>query len=141
MSIVAGQKETVGLWLLEHIPEVTDLPGGYEAIGVARGPDLVGACLYTDYRPCMGGGNVMMYAAGHNWLSRRVIGVLLGYPFKQLRCHRITVTVRRANRPSRRLIEKLGFVLEGKIRRGLNTREDLMLYGLLRDECRWELEG
>lgn len=115
------------------------MPGGYEAIGVARGGTLVGACLYTEYRPCAGGGNIIMWAAGHNWISRKVIGVMLGYPFGKLNCHRITALVRRGNRPSRTLLEKLGFVQEGKIRRGYNTREDTILYGMLRAECGWEL--
>jgi len=141
LSIDRDHKEAVGLWLLKHIPEVTDLPGGYYAIGVARGDALVGACLYTDYRPCPGGGNIMMYAAGHGWLSRRVIAVMLGHPFKRLNCHRITVTIRRGNKASRKLVEDLGFVLEGKVRRGFNLREDMTIYGLLRDECRWALEG
>lgn len=133
-------KDVVGLWLIEQIPDITDLPGGYEAIGVARGDKLVGGCLYSDYRPCPGGGNIFMWAAGHSWISRKVIAVMLGYPFIRLNCHRITATIRRGNRTSRKMVEDLGFVLEGKVRRGYSPREDMMVYGLLREECGWELQ-
>lgn len=119
---------------------MTELPGGYYAIGVTRGAEIVGACLYTDYRPCAGGGNILMYAAGHNWISRRVIAAMFGHPFNRLNCHRVTALIRRRNKASRTMVEKLGFQLEGKIRRGFSTREDMMCYGLLREECAWELE-
>ncbi len=139
LTVVAGPelREDVALWILDKIKYVTDLPGGYEAIGVARDDKLVGGCLYTEYRPCPGGGNIAMWAAGHGWLSRRTIRAMLGYPFRELNCHRVTVTIPRGNRPSRKLVKDLGFVEEGKIRRGHSTTQDLMVYGLLRDEQKW----
>ena len=144
LTIVAGtreMRETVALWLLKRVEYIQELPGGYEAIGVARGTNLVGACLFTDYRPCPGGGSLTMWAAGHGWISRRIIREMLGYPFnpkpRGLGCHRITALIGRANKPSRKMVEDLGFVQEGKIRRGLSTTADLMVYGLLREECRW----
>lgn len=141
LRIVAGQRERVGLWMLERIGGLTQTPGGYEAIGVARGDRLVGGCLYTEYRPCKDGGNIIMFAAGHNWLSRGVIRELLGYPFRQrpygLNCHRVTVTIARSNRVSRKLVSDLGFREEGKVRRGYDVKQDLMIYGLLRDEQKW----
>src|SRR5690348_8284107 len=90
LRILGGERELVGLWMLKQLPEMTNLPGGYEAIGVVRGTTLVGGCLYTHFMPCVGGGaSIQMWAVGNNWLSRRTIGVLLGYPFRQLKCHRI----------------------------------------------------
>lgn len=136
-DIVAGQKEAVALWMLAKLPGLTELPGGFEAIGVARDGVLVGGCIYTDYRPCPGGGNVVIWAAGHGWLSRRVIDVMLGYPFRQLNCHRITAMTAKGNKPSRRLLEKLGFREEGKIRRGFDVRQDMLIFGMLRDEQGW----
>lgn len=138
LSIVGGQRELVGLWLLERLPEVTNLPGGYEAIGVARGGQLVGGCLYTDFSPCVGGGaDVRMWAAGHNWISRKVIRVMLGYPFDQLKCHRVTAVTAKKNRACRTMLEDLGFRLEGVARQGFGLKADAMIYGLLRSEYRW----
>lgn len=139
LSIVGGQREAVALWMLPHLGDVVELPGGYEAIGVARGGRLVGGCLYSNYVPCHGGGgNIQIWAVGETgWVSRRVIRVMLGYPFDQLQCHRITALAKKSNRASRALLEGLGFVVEGKIRRGFDMRNDMMVYGLLRAECRW----
>lgn len=125
--------------MLEQLPDVTDLPGGYYAIGVERNGVLIGGCLYSDYRPCPGGGNVVMWACGKTgWISRRVIAAMFSHPFVTLNCHRVTVMIRRGNKASRKLVEGLGFVQEGKIRRGYNTREDTIIFGLLRDEFAWE---
>lgn len=137
LDIVVGQKEQVALWMLDRLPFITDLPVWYDAIGVARDGQFVGGCLYSEYRPCAGGGQLQMWAAGHNWLSRRVIETMLGFPFNVIGCHRVTAMTAKGNKPSRALLERLGFVEEGKLRRGFDTRQDLILYGLLRSECGW----
>lgn len=137
MRIVEGADEAVGLFVLRHIPDIAALPGGYAAVGIARGEALVGGGICTNYVPCKGGGEIQIWAAGRDWLSRRTIGVLLGYPFGQLGCHRITAIVAKRNRPSRRLVEGLGFKLEGVARDGLRPGADACIYGLLKRECRW----
>ncbi len=137
LRILGGQRELVGLWMLKQLPGVMDLPGSYEAIGVVRGTQLVGGCLYTEYWPCKGGGDVKMWAVGHNWLSRRIIKVMLDYAFVHNRCHRITSITRRKNKASRQLVERLGFKLEGVARKGCGLNEDAMIYGLLKEENRW----
>lgn len=140
LRIVAGQTERVAEYILSRLPEVAELPGGYEAIGVVRGDDLVGGMLYTNWIPCRGGGDVRMWAAGEpGWLSRRVIAVMFGYPFVQLGCHRMTLLIDRTNKVSRSISEKLGFRLEGVVREGLGPGEDMMIYGLLRRELRWSV--
>ena len=127
--------------MLEKIPHCTQLPGGYEALGVidAQG-DLVGGCLYTNFRPAPDrqGGDIEMWAVGNGrWLDRGVMQELFGYPFNQLGCHRVTCITRRKGRDARRLLEKLGFRLEGVVRQGLKPHGDAMVYGLLKHECRW----
>ncbi len=138
LAIVGGEKELVGRWLLERLPEVTALPGGYEAIGVARGDLLVGGCLFTDYTPApYGGASIQVWCAGHDWISRKTIRVMLGYPFRQLNCHRITALTAKKNRACRSMMEGLGFRLEGLVRAGYGPGRDACLYGLLRNQQKW----
>ncbi len=143
LRIVEGYDQEVGLWLLDRLPEVTDLPGGFTAAGVARGHELVGGCLFTDYHPCPGGGVIQMWAAGDpGWVSRRVVRTMLGYPLNQLKCHRITALTAKSNKPSRRLLEGLGFALEGVARQGFGPRRHACIYGLLKDEAaKWITRG
>lgn len=116
---------------------MTALPGGYEALGVERDGEIVGGALYSNFTQCPGGGDIMMWAAGHGWLSRRIVREFLGYPFR-IGCHRITVLIAKGNKPSRTLVEKLGFKLEGVAREGFSPRQHACIYGLLRREAaRW----
>lgn len=141
LEIIAGRDEEVAAWLLERLPDMLNLGAGYSAIGVARDGALTGGALYTNYRPCLGGGNIEVSCAGHGWLSRRVIGILLGYPFDQLGCHRLTSFVRKKNKPSRRLLEGLGFKLEGVHPDGFGPRTgDSLSYGLLKRDNRWAIK-
>lgn len=137
LDLIEGQKQAIGLWLLDRLPDVARLPGGYEAFGFARGAAIAGAVLYTNYVPYPDGGTIEIWAAGRDWLSRRVLRVIFGYPFDQIGCHRMTALVGRRNRESRTLVEGLGFRLEGVARGGFGPGRDTMIYGMLRRECRW----
>lgn len=129
--------------MLARLPEVNELPGGYEAIGIVRDGRLIAGLLYTNWIPCRGGGgNVHMWAVGEpGWMSKRSIAWMFAYPFLQLGCHRMTVTIDKRNRVARRITEKLGFKLEGVIREGLGPGKDMTVYGLLRSESRWSVSN
>ena len=64
------------------------------------------------------------------------MGFVCAYPFVQLDCQRATVIVRKKNKRSRKFVEWLGFRQEGCCRRGFKD-DDAIIYGLLREECRW----
>ena len=131
-------REAVGLWMISKIRDLTDLPGGYMAIGVVRDGKIIGGCLYTDYHPCEDGGNIQIWTAGEgNWLSRRVIRVMFAYPFEDLGCHKINAIIAKPNKKSRRLCEGLGFKLEGVSRKGINAKTDACIYGLLKTEFKY----
>lgn len=113
------------------------LPGGYVAIGFSRGSEIVGAVIFTDWRPVPGGGSIHIWAAGHNWISRRTLKAIFDYPFNQLGCHRVHTFIAKQNRTSRKLAEGVGFKFEGVGRKLINTHLDAMIYSILKDECRW----
>lgn len=135
LTIVRGQDETVALWVVSRLPEVTSLPGGYAAIGAARDRRLVGGVVFTFYRPSPGGGDVQIWAAGDSgWVSRRTILAMVGWPFEELKCHRVTAYAAKRNRDSRRLLESLGFRVEGNLREGVQPGRDAIMYGMLASE-------
>lgn len=134
LQIVTDQQEAIGLWLVEHIPDMTNIPGGYFCLGVVKDGALCGAALYTNYRPVKNGGDIEVFCAGHGWLSRRVIRTIFAHAFSVLGCNRMTAVVRKSNKPSRRLLEGLGFSLEGRLREGFGPRQHSCVYGLLREE-------
>ena len=77
----------------------------------------------------------MSCAGEPGWLSRGNIAGFLWYPFEQLGVRRVTVLVHRKNKVSRRFVERIGWKLEGVLRKAAEDGRDLMVYGLLREEA------
>ena len=69
--------------------------------------------------------------------AREAVGLVLRYYFQERRYQKVNVEVFSFNEPSMRLHERLGFTLEGRLRRMIYTRGqffDLLNYGLTREE-------
>jgi RimJ/RimL family protein N-acetyltransferase len=140
--ILAGQRERVRDYICSRIRDIYARPEqDYEAIGVVgRGGELIGGVMYTNYHEIAPGEHdVWLTAAGEpGWLTRGNIRVLIGYPFIQLKCIRLTSVIAKANSEARSLNERLGFQLEGKIRNGRGTGKHCLVYGLLKaDAEKW----
>lgn len=70
---------------------------------------------------------------------REALSYLLPWGFEHLNLHRVEAQVHPDNTPSRRLLEGLGFVEEGRQRQAAawgGQRHDVLHYGLLRPEFR-----
>ena len=125
-------------WLKQRVPHFYP-SDGVKCVGVIRGGKLVAAVAYSGYFA----GNdhwspdVEMTAAADSprWWSRSVGRDLLGIPFRQFGCERVTLRVRKKDKRTRRFVEGIGFKLEGIIRRALRS-DDACLYGLTRRD--WE---
>ncbi len=134
MTLVFGMDEFVAQWVAQRVTSFRPNPGQYVAIGIAEGQRLLAGAVYHDFT---GPGIGMTLAADTpRWATQGNIASLLRYPFEQLRCRRITVCAARKNKRSRKLIEGVGFKLEGVVREGFE-RDDAILYGMLKRECRW----
>lgn len=94
---------------------------------------LICGAVYHNYA----GHDVLISIAAHDprWSSRRNWGVLLAYPFLDLKTVRATALVAKKNKRSRRLVEAIGFRLEGCARRGFDGHQDACLYGILREDA------
>lgn len=77
---------------------------------------------------------IFMWSAGS--MSRGFLRALGRYAFRDLGCLRLTSRVAASN-PWSSVIVRLGFVEEGRLRRGYDGNVDLIIFGLLRDEYRY----
>lgn len=71
----------------------------------------------------------------HNY--RYILRWVFDYPFNQVGLRRISSLVSRDNGASNLLTEKRGGTLEGVMRAAGEKGEDMLLYGMLREECSW----
>jgi RimJ/RimL family protein N-acetyltransferase len=65
--------------------------------------------------------------------SRGLLNWLFGYAFDQLKCVRATARVVEDNARSIRMVERLGFIQEGRLRRAKDGK-DVLIFGLLKEE-------
>lgn len=108
------------------------------AIGIGQYKDgkIIAGVVYNLYN----GPSICMHVAsepGTRWLTRDFLFRVFAYPFIQLGCNRVTGLVRTDNMEARRFDEHLGFKQEGVIRKGASDGTDMILYGMLLEECRW----
>jgi RimJ/RimL family protein N-acetyltransferase len=137
--ILAGDRERVCAFVNAMVRDGTPITEKYEALGaIDKEGNLLGGFVFYDITRTPNGGNVMLAAAGSGpWLTRLNLRTWFEYPFNQLECHRITCIIAKSNTISRKIVERLGFVMEGCIRGSRDPGKDSILYGMLRDECKW----
>lgn len=71
------------------------------------------------------------------WFNRTFLRAAFAYPFIQMKYTRVSGLVRVDNYAAQRFDEHLGFKREGLLRKGDDDGTDLILYGMLKEECRW----
>jgi hypothetical protein len=68
------------------------------------------------------------------WLKKKYLSILMAYPFKQLGCERITVLVKVNNSRTIKTAIKVGFTMEGVLRKFMESGEDVVILGYLKEE-------
>lgn len=134
--VIEGKDDEVAEWVSAHIEGTLNLgQSPYSAIGAMDSlGNIVGGVVYNNFTRQ----DIHMHVAGvGNWLTRRMLGECFRYPFIQLGCRRVTGTVGARNDAALAFDEKLGFKYEGTLRCHLPDDEDLIILGMLREECRW----
>ena len=137
-SVLFGADEIVAKFVNNLVPHsgAADYSSKmYVALGVIKNDELVGGVVYYNYRHH----DIEFAAAFTNrrWTTRTTLQTLFGYPFHQLSCVRATAIIGRKNKPARDAAEKSGFKVEGVKRRGFDGKQDAIMYGLLKSDCKW----
>lgn len=108
----------------------------FVALGWAddRTGDLVAGVVFNDYT----GRNIDMHVAGVGaWCRPYFFGECFRYPFEQLKVRRVTSRTPADNPLALKFVRALGFRQEGCVRAALEGDVDLIILGMLREQCRW----
>lgn len=131
--ILIGYDHVLGPWVEKRIGyPITEK---YTTIGVAINNRIAAVALYRNFREH--DVEVLLAADNPRWATKGNIRKFFSYPFDELGCKRLTAYCSRYNKRSRKLIEGLGFKLEGNMRRAYDGKIDLVVYGMLVGECKW----
>lgn len=104
------------------------------SIGVEKDGEIIGGVVYNLPSPT----NICMHVASTEaaWMTKQFLFFAFAYPFLQLNKRRVTGLVPAKNLNAQRFDEKLGFKFEGIMRHG-DIDDDLIIYGMLKEECRF----
>jgi RimJ/RimL family protein N-acetyltransferase len=134
-SVVYGQDARVLKWVGERIGELEFSPGAI-GIGLEEDGELIAGVVFSMYTKA----SISMHVAaipGKRWMTKEYLWRVFAYPFIQLNCNRVTGLVREDNLVAQRFDEHIGFKREGLIRKGATDGTNFILYGMLKEECRW----
>jgi hypothetical protein len=113
---------------------------GYRTAGVMRRGEFIAGILCDRFglRECS------LHIAtlqGVRWATPELCREAFSFPFVYLGRERITTETPVSNTRMCRLNDHLGFVREGVKRKAADDGGDAVLFGMLRDECRWLKES
>ena len=131
--IVYGHDAAVARWAGERLGIANW--GPCTAIGIVRDDRLVGAAVFNNFVwPNI---EISFVTTTRHWGTPQCVRAIIGYPFLQLGCKRITSTTHEDNRPTRAFLLRMGFRQEGLHIDALPDG-NAVSYGLLRrDAERW----
>ncbi len=134
MRLIWGHDAAVAEWVGARL-DIADF-GLCVALGVVdRQGSLIGGCIFNNYRhPNI---EATIATTSPRWCSRGVLSGIFAYPFRQLRCTRVTAITEVMNQPARAFLCRLGFQEEGTLRKAFPGGIDAVVHGMLTEECRW----
>jgi len=149
-DIVLGSQDTregniLAEWCRRQISDCEGFGPWFTTIGFRKEGVIQAVVVYNNYRaPNI---EASIACVDPKWTTRTNLGVAFSYPFTQLGCSRVTAIVDKKNRRARKFLagkdggHGIGFKLEGVLRQASPNGEDMMIYGLTRDECKWTEHG
>lgn len=139
MRFIHNQDKRIADWVSDKIENGQGFFKDYAAIGFENEHDneLVVGVVYTNYHPKI---SIEMSVAAVNkkiWAKRENLAIFFKYPFIHLGVRRVSALISARNEKTTKLVRNLGFHLEGIIRNGCADGGDLLLFGMLKEECRY----
>lgn len=134
MALIYGDDERLIRWA-SHGMSGLGFRKDATAIGIERGGELRGVVVYDGFS--VADCNMHVVSDGsRRWLTREFLVHVFAYPFIQCGFRRVTGLVPASNEEALRFDLKLGFKYEGYCRHAMPD-DDIVILGMLREECRW----
>jgi RimJ/RimL family protein N-acetyltransferase len=139
IEIVIGFDAAVADFVAKGVRMKIDDFAPFTAIGFAHEGKLIAGIIYANYRKYEHGADIQLtaYSESPRWLNKKNLYKIFEYPYIQLGCVRTTAVTGRANKRTRKLLEGVGYRLEGAHPKGLDGKQTAMSYGMLKEDCKW----
>jgi RimJ/RimL family protein N-acetyltransferase len=135
VKLVLGQDAAVAAWVARKLGyDDAEFFGPCVAMAVADSDDQpLAGVVFSGYRDIYKSIEISIAAESPRWATRGIIHALLSYPFDQLGCERVHVTIPLRNKRAQRFCKGIGFVQEGVMRRGFGL-DHAVVMSMLRHE-------
>jgi hypothetical protein len=136
--IIGDQRDRAIAWAAPRFPHPPE-GGSWEkasALILERDGNITAVVLYNNFWP---GNSVDASIALDrvSRLTRSFLGAMFLAPFVEWGLRRVTLKIASDNAKSIRFAKHLGFTQEGEIREGVTKDVDLLIFGMLKRECRF----
>ena len=113
-----------------------DMPYGFGVMNPQTGV-LMCAVVFDNYRPLSKSVCVSLAIDDKRGFTRGLLRAVSHYAFIQLGCNRITAMIDCNNKRSLDVTRRVGFVEEGVMREQSPAGGDMIVFGMLKRECKW----
>lgn len=113
--LLCGEDEAVKNWIIDKIDYVYRLDSCV-CVGVMSGNRMIAGIAYHGYQPEYSTIQVSMAAISPMWAKRHIVKKLLEYPFEQLDCYKIMISVKAINLKALKTSRHAGFEHEAVLR-------------------------
>lgn len=134
--IIGNQRQRGLEWAIPRLDAGVGHWDGASCLILERGGSITAVAVYNHYYPKKSV-ELSIASIGGGWLTRPFLSAVFRTPFVEWEMRRVGSSISADNHKSIRFCEHLGFQREGCIRQGAPNGQDLLLYGLLKEECRW----
>lgn len=132
-KIVFGQTLRVAKWCESRIEHFSGWGTNPEAVGYEVDGVLKGGAVYTNYTPTNVFGSIVLEAP----LTKRYLHTIFAVPFIQWNLPHLSAAVEASNTRSVNLCTRWGFQIEGTLREAASDGGDVIMFGMLKRECKW----
>ena len=134
--IFGDRDGSVAKWVCDGLGENTDWVGHNVTMGVELDGELIAGIIFNNIRPNLDVW-LTIYSTNRRWCNRRVLRAIFGLAFDEMGSRRVSLCVSKDNEAIKKLVEGLGFVREGLLRQYRDNGNDCIVYGMLKNECKW----
>lgn len=135
MKLLYGDSANVAKWVASKIPFVGEKGFGPNvSIGVIGNDGLpLGGVVFHDYQPQFSTMAFSIAASSPRWVTRKLIGKLLKYPFEDAKVLKIWTATPHKNERALRLAKGLGFTREAVLSHHFGKEHAVINRMFLRD--------
>ena len=134
MKILRCERNDEAVAWAKKVIGIEGLTGSVTSVSlVDENDEFLAVTVFSAYT----GTNIDMHIAAKRsnaWASRRFFHASFELPFLVLEVPRVTGLIRGGNLTAQGFVSRLGFQYEGRMRKAFPDGEDLVLYGLLRED-------